>query len=100
MAKKEDAPTTFEDRIAALEAVVRDLEGDELPLEDAIERYRAGVDHLRACRQLLDRAEERLVELVEGADGPTERPLRVGAGGLTPADDVDGDAAGALGDAP
>ncbi len=60
---------SFEERLEALEAVVRDLEGEELSLEAAIERYREGVEHLRACRALLDDAEERLVELVQDGDG-------------------------------
>jgi len=75
---------TFEERLAALEAVVGDLEGEELPLETSLERYREGVEHLRACRALLDDAEARLAELVgEGR----EVPLRVGEEGLEPADD-------------
>ncbi len=82
---------TFEERLAALEGVVDDLEGEELPLETSLERYRQGVEHLRACRALLDDAEARLAELVgEGADGEAlEQPLRVGDEGLEPADDPD-----------
>jgi exodeoxyribonuclease VII small subunit len=82
---------TFEERLAALEAVVGDLEGEELPLETSLERYRQGVEHLRACRALLDDAEARLAELVgETPDGdPVEQPLRVGDEGLEPADDHD-----------
>ena len=67
---------TFEERVAALEQVVRDLEGEDLSLERAIERYQEGVVHLTACRKLLDGAEQRLVELVQGPEGETlERPL-------------------------
>lgn len=92
MAQKKKTPASdptspsFEERMEALEAVVRDLEGDELSLEAAIERYRAGVEHLRACRALLDDAEERLVELVQDGDGGTggERPLKVSERGLEP----------------
>ena len=77
---------TFEERLEALEAVVRALEGDDLSLEASIERYREGVAHLGACRALLDDAEQRLVALVQGADGdpPEERPLRVTDRGLEP----------------
>jgi exodeoxyribonuclease VII small subunit len=80
-------PPSFEERLEALEGVVRDLEGEELALEDAIERYRAGVEHLKACRALLDDAERRLVELVADAEGEArERPLRVSERGLEPDD--------------
>lgn len=80
---------SFEERLEALEAVVRDLEGEELTLEASLARYREGVEHLRACRALLDDAEARLAELVaEGkGDEPDERPLRVAEEGLQPADD-------------
>jgi exodeoxyribonuclease VII small subunit len=76
---------SFEERLAALEAVVRDLEGEELPLEESLERYRTGVEHLRACRSLLDDAEARLVELAVDAGGQIrETPLVVGDEGLRP----------------
>lgn len=54
----------FEAHLAALEEAVRALEGDELTLEDSLARYQAGVEHLKACRGLLDSAEARLAELV------------------------------------
>jgi exodeoxyribonuclease VII small subunit len=79
------AEPSFEERLAQLEAVVRDLEGEDLDLEASIRRYQEGVEHLRACRALLDRAEQRLVELVEdprSPDGASERRLRVGERGL------------------
>ena len=49
-------PPSFEERLEALETVVEALEGDELTLEVSLERYREGVEHLRACRELLDAA--------------------------------------------
>jgi len=74
---------SFEARLEALASVVRALEGEGLTLEDSLARYQEGVEHLRACRALLDGAEARLSELV-GGDGAeaSETPLRVGADGL------------------
>ena len=92
-AKKEPgAPPTFEERLAALEAVVHDLEGEEVPLEASLQRYREGVEHLRACRTMLDEAEKRLAELVAetsptGETRVVERPLRVTERGLAPDDE-------------
>jgi exodeoxyribonuclease VII small subunit len=85
-----DAPSaepSFEERLAALEAVVLELEGEDLSLEASIKRYQDGVEHLRACRALLDRAEQRLVELVQDPQaegGAVERALSVGERGLEP----------------
>lgn len=74
----------FEERLAALEAAVRDLEGEDLTLEQALARYREGVEHLKACRALLDGAEARLLELLGEAPGEA-RPLALGEQGLEPA---------------
>lgn len=76
MAKAKKEEPSFEARLEALEAVVGDLEREELPLEASIARYREGVEHLQACRALLDDAERRLIELVETTDGEvTEKPI-------------------------
>jgi len=83
-ARRKPAEPTFEERLEALEHVVRDLEGEDLSLEDSIERYREGVAHLKACRALLDDAEQRLVELVQEGDAGAERPLKVTERGLEP----------------
>jgi exodeoxyribonuclease VII small subunit len=84
-------PPTFEERLEALEAVVQDLEGEDLPLETSLRRYREGVEHLKACRALLDDAERRLAELVAepergGEVRVAERPLEVNDRGLVPAE--------------
>jgi exodeoxyribonuclease VII small subunit len=88
---------SFEERMGALEAVVRDLEGEGLTLEQSLARYREGVEHLKACRTLLDDAEARLLELVGADDEAEARPLRVTEKGLEPieeADDGEGSEAG------
>ena len=72
----------FEDRLEALEGIVKALEGEDLSLEDSLARYQQGVEHLKACRALLDGAEKRLLELVQTPGGSVERPLRVGEDGL------------------
>ncbi len=83
MASDKKSELSFEARMEALEAVVQDLEGEELPLEASLERYKEGVEHLRECREMLDDAEARLAELVAESDGEiAERALRVGEDGL------------------
>ena len=85
--KEDPRESSFEGHLDALEKVVADLEGDDLSLEASIDRYKDGVDHLAACRRILDAAEKRLAELVARADGSgvDERPLEVGAEGLVDA---------------
>ena len=86
-ARKKTKEPTFEERLEALEQVVHDLEDEDLGLEAAIERYREGVAHLKACRTLLDDAEQRLVELVQEGDEAVEKPLHVTDRGLEPDDE-------------
>jgi exodeoxyribonuclease VII small subunit len=51
-----------------LETVVRDLEGGELPLERALERFELGVKLARRGGQLLDRVEQRVEMLLADRD--------------------------------
>ena len=58
---------SFEDSLASLEHVVHDLEDGNLGLTEALDRYEAGVKHLKRCYQLLDAAERR-IELLTGVN--------------------------------
>lgn len=82
MAKKKkpivdsEAPS-FEEALTELEEVVADLEGGELPLAEALERYETGVRRLKQCHQQLAQA-ERKIELLSGVDAqgnPTTKPF-------------------------
>jgi exodeoxyribonuclease VII small subunit len=58
---------TFEQALAELEQIVRDLEEGEAGLEDLLARYEAGVHLLKRCYQQLSHAEQRIL-LLTGAD--------------------------------
>lgn len=60
-------PMTFEQAMAELEQVVRDLEDGQTGLEESLARYEAGVRLLKACYQQLAQAEQRIL-LLTGAD--------------------------------
>jgi exodeoxyribonuclease VII small subunit len=59
----------FEDHLAALEKLVEQLEQGDLTLDAALERFEEGVKRLKACRELLTKAEERVKILVRDAEG-------------------------------
>jgi exodeoxyribonuclease VII small subunit len=59
---------TFEQALAELDRVVRELEDGKTGLEDALARYEEGVGLLRRCYGQLRQAEQRIVELL-GVDG-------------------------------
>lgn len=59
----------FEESMKRLEEIVRELEGEDLSLEEAIGRFEEGVKLGRVCRELLDKAEKRIKLLVEDDAG-------------------------------
>ncbi|MBU6367120.1 MAG: exodeoxyribonuclease VII small subunit [Gemmatimonadetes bacterium] len=60
---------TFEQSLDRLEGIVRDLEGRDLPLEEALRLFEEGIGHLRTAGVALSQAEARVRQLVEAADG-------------------------------
>ncbi len=50
----------FEEALEALERIVAELEGQELPLEEALRRFEEGVRLSRLCYQMLEEAEKRI----------------------------------------
>jgi len=60
---------SFEDDLARLDAIARALEGDRLPLDEALRLFEEGVARLRSAAAALDTAESKVKQLVEEADG-------------------------------
>jgi exodeoxyribonuclease VII small subunit len=61
--------TTFEERLARLEEIAAELDGDHLELSRALELFEEGIENLRAASEDVARAEARVQRLVERADG-------------------------------
>jgi len=72
MAKKaENAAPSFEDGLKELEAIVKELENGELPLEKSLELFEKGVKLSEACRKQLQEAETK-VEILLRKEGKIE----------------------------
>jgi exodeoxyribonuclease VII small subunit len=56
-------PPTFEQAVQALEHIIERIESGEIGLEQSIAEYERGVALIRRCREVLDRAEQRVEEL-------------------------------------
>jgi exodeoxyribonuclease VII small subunit len=70
-------PASFEEALAQLQEIVRELESGERSLDDSLKLYEQGIASLRACHTLLDQAEQRIKKLVAGAGGKvTEEPFQ------------------------
>jgi len=61
--------TRFDDGMAELEAIVARLERGELPLEEALAAFEAGIALVRVLNQRLNEAEARIEILSRDADG-------------------------------
>ena len=73
-----DAPG-FEDALARLEAIVRRLEGAEVPLEQSLRDFEEGVKLARLCTAHLDDAERKVSLLIADGDQIAEVDLETGA---------------------
>ncbi len=61
--KPKQDETPYEQLIEQLEAVVDQIEGGDLGLEESIKGYEQGIELVKRARTILDRAEQRIVEL-------------------------------------
>ncbi|HWZ58326.1 MAG TPA: exodeoxyribonuclease VII small subunit [Gemmatimonadaceae bacterium] len=60
---------TFEQDIARLEEIATELDSDGVSLDRALALFEEGVERLRRATAELSRAEARVTQLVEQADG-------------------------------
>lgn len=60
---------SFEQSLAELETIVRQLESGESSLEEALQAFERGVQLTRQCQSALDAAEQKVKLLTEQADG-------------------------------
>ncbi|KJV09796.1 exodeoxyribonuclease VII [Elstera litoralis] len=63
------AGLSFEDAMAQLEAIVRDLESGKGKLDDAVGAYDRGVRLRRHCEAKLAEAQAKIDKIVAGPDG-------------------------------
>lgn len=67
---------TFEQALGRLEQAVLRLESGDLSLEEAMQAYEEGLRMVRVCESRLERAEQRLMVLMERGGRPEAQPLR------------------------
>lgn len=63
---------TFEERLAALETLVKRMESGTLPLEETLECYRDGMKMAKELSASLSQAEKMMLEYENGALVPME----------------------------
>ena len=73
---EESAPFTFEAGLQELEAVVKEMEGGDLPLERALELFERGMKLSDTCRKQLEEAETRIEVLVRKGNKIQAEPFQ------------------------
>ena len=63
------AKMSFEEALAALEGIVQDLEGGEVPLDQSIAIYERGEALKKHCAELLKAAEDRVEKIKLDREG-------------------------------
>ena len=67
---------TFEQQLNRLEEIVAALEKGDARLADSLALFEEGTKLIAACSRQLDEAEQKVVQLMKGADGaPVELPF-------------------------
>jgi len=66
------AEIKFEDALKRLEKIVGDLEGGNLSLDDALERYEEGITLSKTCAKKLEVARKKVEILLKSEDGSVE----------------------------
>ena len=66
---KKQADVSFEAAVEKLEAIVEEMESDELPLDKLLVRYEEGAKLVKACEEKLQSAETRITQLEETLEG-------------------------------
>ena len=63
---------TFEEQLAAVEALIDQMESGSMPLDASLKRYEEGMAMIAAMEKELASATQRLTVLRRGADGQEE----------------------------
>jgi exodeoxyribonuclease VII small subunit len=68
---------TFEEAVAQLEQIVAAIESGQIGLEESLAKYEQGMELVKRCRGILDRAEMRIEQLTEKDGELCAEPLEV-----------------------
>jgi len=63
------AEKNFENTLAELEKIIKELENGQVPLEKAVEYYENGIKLKRSCENILEKAKMKISKVETLADG-------------------------------
>ncbi len=65
MDKKE---VKFEDAMTSLEKITKELESDDLSLDESLNKFEEGMKLSKTCSEILDSAEKKITILLDGEE--------------------------------
>lgn len=66
---------TFEQALKELEKIVKEMESEDLLLEDAVKKYESGMEQSKYCLELLDKTEKKISQLTKNSEGDLQEDL-------------------------
>lgn len=63
-----EKPLSFEQALQQLQALVEDMEQAQLPLEELLNKYEAGLGLLKKCEETLNQAQQKLETIHQQLD--------------------------------
>lgn len=79
----------YEQAVEELEAIIERIESGEIGLEESLAEYERGTHLIRRCRAVLDRAEQKIMELDAKASAAAADEARKAEDPEEPCDDED-----------
>ncbi len=62
----------FEEAMTKLEKIVEELEQGDFSLQDSMKKFEEGLELGNVCKEMLDKAEQKVKVLIENAEGELE----------------------------
>ena len=62
----------FSEKMTELDKILRRLDGDSLPLEEALSEFEKGIGLVRECRSYLEEAKQKVALLTDDGEIPFE----------------------------
>ena len=72
---------SFEESVAQLEKIVAAIESGQIGLEESLTKYDQGMELVKKCRGILDKAEKRIEQLHETPQGLVAERMEGDVGG-------------------
>lgn len=66
--EKEVEGLTIEETFARLDETILQLEGGDVPLEEALEAYEQGMKYIKSCNDAIDRVEKKVMIIRENGE--------------------------------